>query len=133
MRRVLGEPINARHAARAIVFGTFAITLVCGLLMRFLDRDEFPTLGRAMWWSIQTVTTVGYGDVVPEDTVGRVIGAFLMVFGIAFLSVLTAAVTAAFVESARRRIGEDPRAQLPQRLDEVNARLERIAAQLTKR
>jgi len=133
MRRLLGDPITARRAVRAIVLGTFAITLLCGLLMRLLDRDEFPTLGRAMWWAIQTVTTVGYGDVVPEDTVGRAIGAVLMVIGITFLTVLTAAVTAAFIESARRRIGDDPRAELPQRLDALDARLERIEAQLTRR
>ena len=46
---------------------------------------------------------VGYGDVVPSGGTGRAIGAFVMISGIAFLTVITAAVTAALIEAARRR------------------------------
>ena len=38
--------------------------------MRLIDEDEFPTIGLALWWSVQTVTTVGYGDVTPQNARG---------------------------------------------------------------
>jgi voltage-gated potassium channel len=85
-----------------------------------------------MWWAIQTVTTVGYGDVVPTTTYGKAVASLLMVVGITLLSVLTATVTAALVESARvrRHLGEtDP----TEKLDAISARLDRIEARLSER
>ena len=49
-----------------------------------LNRWKFPDLGVGMWWALQTVTTVGYGDVTPHDTVGRLVGAVIMLESIAF-------------------------------------------------
>ena len=86
-----------------------------------------------MWWAIQTVTTVGYGDVVPNNTYGKAVASILMVIGITLLSVLTATVTAALVESARPRgrLGEsDVQAT---KLDEISARLDRIESRLSER
>ena len=57
----------------------------------------------ALWWAVATVTTVGYGDVTPRLRQGRIIGAVVMLAGIGFLAVITAAVTATLVESSRRR------------------------------
>jgi voltage-gated potassium channel len=91
-----------------------------------LDRRDFDTLGEGLWGAVQTVTTVGYGDVAPWSGVGRLIGAVVMVTGIGFLTVVTAAITATFVESARRRLGprhEDP---LAAQLRDVAETLERI-------
>lgn len=51
---------------------------------------------------VQTVTTVGYGDVTPEDPWGRLVGAFIMLESIAFVAIVTAAITSSFVERARR-------------------------------
>src|SRR6478752_4649019 len=44
-------------------------------LITLLDRQEFPSLGTGLWWALQTVTTVGYGDVTPATTAGRLVGA----------------------------------------------------------
>ena len=133
IRWLLGDPINARHAARTIIAGTIFLTIVCGYVMHLLDEEDYPTVGRGMWWAIQTVTTVGYGDVVPNNTYGKVVASILMVIGITLLSVLTATVTAALVESARTRgrLGEsDVEAT---KLDEIGARLDRIESRLSER
>jgi hypothetical protein len=45
-----------------------------GAAMRLVDGKEFPTIGRGLWWAAETVTTVGYGDVVARATPGRVLG-----------------------------------------------------------
>jgi voltage-gated potassium channel len=50
-----------------------------------------------LWWALQTVTTVGYGDVVPKSTEGRIIGGIEMVIGVSFISFLTAGVTSVVI------------------------------------
>ena len=52
-----------------------------------------------VWWSVVTVTTVGYGDIVPHTVAGRLIGILVMLLGIGFLSILTATVASYFVKS----------------------------------
>jgi voltage-gated potassium channel len=91
------------RAVRAISVVTLLVTLASGAAMRLVDGREFPTIGRGLWWAAQTVSTVGYGDVVPRATVGRVLAVFVMVSAIAFLAVVTAAITAALIERERRR------------------------------
>ena len=87
--------------------------------------------GRGLWFALQTVTTVGYGDVTPSRAQGRIIAAVMMLTAIGFLAVITASVTASLVESARRRVAASSQADVDQRLSEVNARLARIEAPLT--
>jgi voltage-gated potassium channel len=123
-RTLQGRQLTARHAAWVIAGSTFVLTLAGGVGAWLIDRRDFDGLGDALWWSMQTVTTVGYGDVVPEHAAGRLIGVVLMLQGIALLTVITASVTAALIEQARRRRSE-PDAILA-KLEQMEARLEAI-------
>jgi voltage-gated potassium channel len=109
---------------------TVLVTVAGGILERVLDHQEYPTIGKGLWFALQTVTTVGYGDVTPERSAGRFIAAVVMLTAIGFLAVITAAATAALVESGRRRVADKSEVDMQQRLDEVNARLARIEAAL---
>jgi voltage-gated potassium channel len=133
LRLLTRKPLTARRAGVAIAITTLLVTLAGALLAWLLDRDDFETLGEAVWWSVQTVTTVGYGDVTPRDTVGRVIGAVVMLAGIGFVTVVTAAITAAFIEGARRRLGAPAERPLGEALKELTERLERIERRLDGR
>jgi voltage-gated potassium channel len=104
--RWLKWPKTPRRAALQIAATTVVVALSGGILAWLLDRKDFPSLGVGIWWSLQTVTTVGYGDVVPHSTEGRVIGGVVMLTGVAFIAVITSAVTAGLIESARRRSPE---------------------------
>ena len=66
-----------------------------------VDPHDFPSFGLALWWSLQTVTTVGYGDVVPTTHIGRLVGGVELVLGVSFIAFLTAGVTSTVVEGAR--------------------------------
>ena len=70
--------------------------------MRLLDSEEYPTLGVAMWWALQTVTTIGYGDVTPKEPSGRIVAGVVMLEGVALLAITTAVITSTFVTRAAR-------------------------------
>jgi voltage-gated potassium channel len=129
-RLLLHESFTARRAAAIIAGFTFLITVAGGILERVLDHSEYPDIGRGLWFALQTVTTVGYGDVTPRHREGRIIAAVLMLTAIGFLAVITASVTAALVESSRRRFAASTEAGVEDRLDEVSSRLARIEAAL---
>jgi voltage-gated potassium channel len=129
-RLMLQESLSARRAAGIIAAFTLAITVAGGVLERVLDHPEFPTIGRGLWFALQTVTTVGYGDVTPAHTDGRIIGAVVMLTGIGFLAVITASVTASLIETSRRRVAARSEGDVAQRLGELSERLARIEAAL---
>ena len=113
--------------------------------MRIVDPDNFPSLGLAIWWALQTVTTVGYGDVVPTTTVGRVIGGIEMVLGISFIAFLTAGVTSTVIQrgSAEAQAAQhandernaetilDALVETRHAITELDARLDRIESKIT--
>src|SRR3954471_22164323 len=70
LRPIVKRQITPRGAALVIAAFTVFFAVAGGLLAWGLDRDDFPTAGDGLWWSLQTVTTVGYGDIVPHKTEG---------------------------------------------------------------
>jgi len=137
------EPPTVRLAASAIVTATAGVVVVAGIAIRVLDHKEYPDVWVGMWWAIQTVTTVGYGDVTPAHWSGRLVAVIVMLQGIAFLAILTAAITSLFVARASEELREQhrlegadelgPLAHADARFDELERRLERIEAALQAR
>lgn len=114
--------LTARRAALLISVFTLCIAIAGGVVMWIVDRQDFPTLGSGMWFAMQSITTVGYGDSVPTSTEGRVIATLVIIAGLGFMSVITATITAIFVESARRK----RRVPAEVTLDHIADRLDQI-------
>jgi len=74
-------------------------------------NPEFATFGDALWWGIVTLTTVGYGDIVPETTTGRWAAVTIMVTGIAVLGVLAGSLASFFRLDRGEANGEPPAGQ----------------------
>ncbi len=139
MSRFLKEPPSIRVAAGVIVSATATVVIAAGILFRVLDHHEYPNIWIGMWLAVQTVTTVGYGDVAPKDHIGRIVAVFVMLEGIAFIAIITAAVTSTFVARAVEERGEDEadenaaqQARLDARFDDLASRLERLETMLGK-
>ena len=136
MSRFLREPPSIQLAAGVIVTATAVITVLGGVLMRLLDSEEYPTLGVAMWWALQTVTTIGYGDVTPKEPSGRIVAGVVMLEGVALLAITTAVITSTFVtRAAREREDADTREEqaevrIEAKLDDLAARLKRLETML---
>src|SRR5689334_13856670 len=97
VNRAMRKGLRPRHAAYAIVAFWVVAVVIFGVIERIADPHTFPSVWLAFWWAIQTVTTVGYGDVVPHQTSGKVMAAFLMLGGLSMLTILTATITSAFI------------------------------------
>ena len=131
--RWLARATTPRAAAIVIATASTVIAVVAGILMTVVDRGNYPTVGSGLWWAAQTVTTVGYGDNVPVTFVGRIIAVLVMLLGISFLTVITAAITSAFV--SRSSLEQKPSGAEPptaEQFRQIQERLERIEAALTR-
>ena len=102
LERFLREPPSVRKAAGVIVIATLVVVVGAGVGISLLDNEEYPNIGIGMWWALQTVTTVGYGDVTPTNVTGRLVGAVVMLEGTAFIAIVTAVITSTFVTRASR-------------------------------
>jgi voltage-gated potassium channel Kch len=133
--RYLRDPKSVRRAMAVIVSATAVVVVASGALMRLIDHREYASIWAGMWWAIQTVTTVGYGDVTPRATSGRIVATFVMLEGIAFLAIVTASITSTFVERASRDRESDEslhEQRLEERLAGMDAELRATREQLTR-
>jgi voltage-gated potassium channel len=96
---------------RRTLLATFVVMLttlfIGSTLMYVAERDvqpnAFGNIPQAMWWGVTTLTTVGYGDVVPTSPIGRVTGMVIMLLGIGMFALPTAILAAAFIEESNRK------------------------------
>jgi hypothetical protein len=140
LSKFLREPPSVRLAANVIVTATVVVVVLGGVLIRLLDHKEYSSVWLGMWWILETVTTTGYGDVTPKAVIGKLISAAVMLWGVAFLAIITAAITSVFVARAQREraVGEEDAVEAPimaglVRVDEQLADLTEHSKQLDAR
>ena len=140
MQKAIGGAIRGRVLIY-VAFSSVLLIYVAALASLDEERGQpgsrINNFGDAVWWAITTVTTVGYGDVSPVTTPGKIIAVFLMIGGISLVGLVTAtlaswiiqqvadedtakqAVTAAEIEALRADMG--------QRLDSLSAEIRRLS------
>jgi voltage-gated potassium channel len=132
LTKFLHAPPSVRLAANVIVTATLLIVVVGGVLMRVLDHKEYASVWLGMWWVLETVTTVGYGDLTPESAIGKILTSLVMLWGVAFLAIITAAITSVFVARAQRERKTDAEhaaaaeRTVGDRLDQIDAQLQQL-------
>jgi voltage-gated potassium channel len=113
-----------------LVLVMFLVGAVGTAAVEILSPNSFASVGDAAWWAATTVTTIGYGDVVPGTSGGRVIAVFVMFASVATVSFTTAVVTASFVGFQQRRLG--PETARHQELVDTLARIEQQLDRIEK-
>ncbi|MER0123679.1 potassium channel family protein [Streptococcus sp. ZJ93] len=101
----------------------FVAVMVASLVLSIVEKQSFLN---ALWWSIVTATTVGYGDIVPQTAITKAIAILLMLIGISTFGMVTAIITRFFVDSERdAKIDE-----LTLKIEEQNLILHRLEAKI---
>jgi voltage-gated potassium channel len=123
------ERLTLPRAVSTIIGVAMVLVIVAGALARIVEPETFTSIGLAYWWAVETVTTVGYGDVVPESPAGRVVGALLMLTGLSLIPTLTSVIVSILL--AKRRQAEQKRIeQLETEQATVLARIEERLARI---
>lgn len=115
------------RAVRLVATVAAILAVIAAVLETIVDSG-IDGFNNALWWAIVTVTTVGYGDVVPTTTSGRIIGAVLMLAGVSAIPITTSLVVSVFIT----RLQADQRAQDVAQQAELIDRLERIEQALAR-
>jgi voltage-gated potassium channel Kch len=91
------------RAIGLISVATLGFTLVAALVERIVEPHTFTSYGLACWWAVQTVSTVGYGDITPVTAAGRSVAAAVQIFSVALVPAVTSIVVAILIEQRRVR------------------------------
>ena len=117
--------LTLRKALGLILTVATVLAIAAAVLERLID-PAFETFPQALWFSVTTVSTVGYGDYVPESGAGRVVASVLMLIGLGLIPLITSAVVSILVAQRSRESREEEIRHLHQILD----RLESLEARL---
>ena len=100
------ERLTIWRAVRTIAVIVILLVLAGALLVRLLEPKTFDDFGLSAWWAVTTVSTVGYGDIVPVTTQGRIVGTVLMITGVSMIPLVTSIVVS--ILAAKRARGAEP-------------------------
>lgn len=102
---------ESRALGAVLLIMAVLLVMVSGLMYELeheAQPEAFGSIGAAMWWGVMTLTTVGYGDVVPHTTAGRIFGGAVAVVGVGTLALLSGVLTVGFIEAIRSRHPRGP-------------------------
>jgi voltage-gated potassium channel len=134
---VLQKAVGDAFRGRIVVYTASGVLLIYTSALAVFDKERYlpgtkiDSFGKAIWWSITTVTTVGYGDVYPITNAGRVIAVLLMIGGISLVGVVTAALASWIIQ----RVAEEDamhQAATVAHIDELRGEIRELAQAVQK-
>ncbi|HJU49028.1 MAG TPA: potassium channel family protein [Gaiellaceae bacterium] len=128
----LDPSVLTLRRAVSLIIGVAVALAATAALLEWLVDSSFATFGDAAWFAVVTVSTVGYGDVVPSTTGGRFIASALMLVGLGLIPLITSVVVSILVSQRTREVRENALEDLKLILDRLD-RIERLLGEHGRR
>ena len=119
------EKLTIVRAVRLVAMVALSLAIVAAILEWAIDPG-IGSFNDSLWWAVVTVTTVGYGDVVPTSAGGRLVGALLMLAGVSAIPITTSLVVSVFVSRLQRQqhaVDAKDRKEIVDRLERIEKAL----------
>lgn len=128
IRNLIGllETLFNSRRLRTILAALLFFIFLFGYLF-YVSEPDVRSLGDGIWWALVTITTVGYGDITPVTTLGRVVASSLMLLGLGLIATITAIVSAKFIQNFVDHHTND---DVLEKLDEMQLELDDIKKKL---
>ena len=128
IRNLIGllETLFNSRRLRTILAALIFFIFLFGYLF-YVSEPDVRNLGDGIWWALVTITTVGYGDIIPVTTLGRVVASSLMLLGLGLIATITAIVSAKFIQNFVDHHTND---DVLEKLDEMQLELDDIKKKL---
>ena len=128
IRNLIGllETLFNSRRLRTILAALIFFIFLFGYLF-YVSEPDVRNLGDGIWWALVTITTVGYGDITPVTTLGRVVASSLMLLGLGLIATITAIVSAKFIQNFVDHHTND---DVMEKLDEMQLELDDIKKKL---
>ncbi|TLS76911.1 potassium channel family protein [Mariprofundus erugo] len=94
LRMIMVSLNDISHSLLAVLSGIVVVSLTAGNLIYYFEPETFSSAFEGLWWSLVTMSTVGYGDIVPHTGMGRLIAGVLILVGISMFAMVTALISA---------------------------------------
>ena len=106
--KLVVDVIKDKSSEIGVIMGVIIIIMIIASFLMYyaeheLQPDKFPNVLGCLWWSIVTMTTIGYGDVFPITPVGKIIGSTMALLGIGLVAMPTGIISAGFLEKVNER------------------------------
>jgi voltage-gated potassium channel len=134
LQKAVGDAFRGRiviYTVSGVLLLIYTASLAVFDKERYLPGATINSFGKAVWWSITTVTTVGYGDVYPVTNTGRVIAVLLMIGGISLVGVVTAALASWIIERVAEQDAVNEAATVAH-IDELRSEIRALAQELRR-
>ena len=128
IRNLIGllETLFNSRRLRTILAALIFFIFLFGYLF-YVSEPDVRNIGDGIWWALVTITTVGYGDITPVTTLGRVVASSLMLLGLGLIATITAIVSAKFIQNFVDHHTND---DVLEKLDEMQLELDDIKKKL---
>ena len=125
---------SSRPKIIVFLLSIFIVVIIVGTLMYIIEgpADGFNNIAESIYWAIITLTTVGYGNIVPTTALGKMLASFIMILGYAVIAVPTGIVSSEFTKNKKERRAKEKRDMILERENKILEMIENLEKKIDK-
>jgi voltage-gated potassium channel len=125
---------SSRPKIIVFLLSIFIVVIIVGTLMYIIEgpANGFDNIAESIYWAIVTLTTVGYGNIVPVTALGKMLAAFIMILGYAVIAVPTGIVSSEFTKNRKEKKQKENQFRILERENKIIEMIENLEKKIDK-